>query len=124
MKILYLYAEVMGYTMATIKELVKHGNEVHVICWVDKKKTSYQTAAMSGVTFYARESYTSNELHSLTASINPSITVVSGWMDQGYLSVAAGLRRQRKIVVCGLDSQWNRSVRQMLSSTLGSFHYL
>ena len=37
MKILYLYAEVMGYTMATIRELAERGNEVHVVHWDHKQ---------------------------------------------------------------------------------------
>ena len=37
MKILYLYSEVMGYTLATVKELVKLGAEVHIV-FRDKNK--------------------------------------------------------------------------------------
>ena len=47
--ILYLYAEVMGYTISTIEELCKLGYEIHVLHW-DKKKlsnspTSYPSAS-------------------------------------------------------------------------------
>ena len=42
MKILYLYAEVMGYTIATMKELVRLGYEVHVVCLVQRQKEFLQ----------------------------------------------------------------------------------
>ena len=53
-KILYLYAEVMGYTLATIKKLVEHGAEVHVIGWDDGKITPYQLPNIPNVHFYNR----------------------------------------------------------------------
>ena len=39
-KILYLYSEVMGYNLSTIKNLIKSGAEVFLVHW-DKK--NYQT---------------------------------------------------------------------------------
>ena len=54
MKILYLYAEVMGYTIATMKELVRLGYEVHVVAWSKGKKSSYNLENVPGVTFYDR----------------------------------------------------------------------
>lgn len=123
MKILYLYAEIMGYTMATIKELVNQGAEVHVVSWLKKKKTEYQAAEMPGVTCYGRDSFGKQALMELATEIDPALTVVSGWMDPDYLSVAAALRRKRKLVVCGLDGQWHGTARQRLAGALGSIGY-
>lgn len=123
MKILYLYAEVMGYTMATIKELVNQGAEVHVVSWLEKKKTEYQASEVPEVTFYARDCFGKNALIHLASAIDPAITVVSGWMDRDYLSVVAALRRKRKLVVCGLDGQWHGTARQRLAGALGSVGY-
>ena len=105
MKILYLYAEVMGYTMATITELAKHGVEVHVVSFLKNKKTAYQTVDVSGVHFYSRDSFGYKSLIDLAIKIDPCIVVVSGWMDRDYLKVASFLRRNRKLVVCGMDGQ-------------------
>ena len=33
MKILYLYTEVMGYTLSTVKELINLNYEVHIVNW-------------------------------------------------------------------------------------------
>ena len=52
MKILYLYAEVMGYTMATIRKLSERGNEVHVVHWDHKKLTPYQAPALPVAPLY------------------------------------------------------------------------
>lgn len=123
MKILYLYAEVMGYTMATIKALVAQGAEVHVVSWSEKKKTEYQAVEVPGVTFYARNLFGQKALLDLATAIEPSVTVVSGWMDRAYLNVAAALRRKRKLVICGLDGQWHGTARQRLACALGALGY-
>ena len=123
MKILYLYAEVMGYTIATMKELVRLGYEVHVVAWSKGKKSSYNLENVSGVTFYDRHILSTSDLHDLAFSIRPVITVVSGWMDYGYLRVAFSLRSRNSLVVCGLDSQWNSTFRQHIASLLGSLGF-
>ena len=62
MKILYLYAEIMGYSIATIKELIKSGAEVHVVHWDKKKISKYQVTKEFGVHFYSRSKYTVKDL--------------------------------------------------------------
>ena len=123
MKILYLYAEVMGYTMATVKELVNHGAEVHIVSWTKTKQTTYQAPEIPGVTFYDRESLGEKALLELAFKLNPVVTAVSGWMDRGYLDTAVALRRQNRSVVCILDGQWRGSARQRIAEALGWFRY-
>ena len=40
--ILYLYAEVMGYTISTIEQLCKLGYEIHIVHWDKRKFTPYK----------------------------------------------------------------------------------
>lgn len=119
MTILYLYAEVMGYTMATIKSLVDHGNTIHLVYWDEKKITPYRFSKYKNLHTYSRSSQSYHSLKSQILSINPDITVVSGWQDTMYLKLARFLRRNNKIVVIGFDDQWHGTFRQQLGSFLG-----
>lgn len=113
MRILYLYAEVMGYVLAPIKELVQlYGAQVHVVHWDTKKLTPYRHNSVQNTTFYPRSIYSTPKINELLTKLNPDLLVVSGWMDKGYLQVAR-LARQRGIpVVAGLDDQWHGTIRQ------------
>jgi len=108
MKILYLYAEVMGYTMATIKALVEAGSEIYVVHWDDKKLTPYRMPIYRNVYSYPYSQQTVGSLILLATTLQPDITVVSGWQDKVYLKVARHLRQQGCVVVSGLDGQWHR----------------
>jgi glycosyltransferase involved in cell wall biosynthesis len=119
MKILYLYAEVMGYTMATIKALVEAGVEVHVVHWDDKKLTPYRMPAYRQVYTYPSSQQTVDSLMQLAATLQPDLTVVSGWQDQRYLKVARRLRQQGRVVVSGFDGQWQGGLKQYLAAGLG-----
>jgi glycosyltransferase involved in cell wall biosynthesis len=123
MKILYLYAEVMGYTMATIRELAERGNEVHVVHWDHKKLTPYKAPVVPNVFMYNRSEFSVEQIKTLAQNIAPGVTVVSGWMDRGYMSVAKQLRQEGLPVVIGLDSNWHGTLRQWITLILAKFGY-
>ena len=123
MKILFLHAEVMGYTMATINALIECGHEIHVIHWDHKKLTPYQPPTKPNVYMYARSELTVEAMISLADEISPAITVVSGWMDKGYLSVSKGLKAKGVPVVTGFDDQWHETLRQRFAALLGAVGY-
>jgi len=120
-KILYLYSEVMGYTLATIKELSNSGSEVHVVHWDTKKLTPFQLQPIDNVTFYPRSTYSTSKIKELVDRVKPDLAVISGWQDKGYLKVARLLRKKAIPVVTGLDSQWHGSVKQYLAAFLSPF---
>jgi len=115
MKILYLYAEVMGYTLATIRELKeRYDADLHVVHW-DKKKLTPFALKGNDATFYARSALSVDALKELALKINPDLVVVSGWMDKGYLRVARLLRKRRIPIVIGFDDQWLGTPVQLLA---------
>jgi glycosyltransferase involved in cell wall biosynthesis len=112
-RILYLYTEVMGYTLATIRELVDGDRaEVHVVHWDQRKLTPFQAQPFDGLHLYARSSLAGQELSHLVRDLAPDLAVVSGWQDRGYLPVARLLRGQGVPVVVGFDDQWHGTLRQ------------
>lgn len=115
MKILYLYSEVLGYTMATIRELANRGNEVHVLHWDHKKLTPYKPPPVSNIFMYNRSEFSAQQMKKLAKDIDPSVVVVSGWMDGGYLSVARQLRQAGLPVVAGFDNHWEGTKKQWLA---------
>mgnify|MGYP001108129582 CR=1 FL=1 len=123
LSILYLYSEVMGYTIVTILALIKKGAEVHVVYKDTDNKTPYILSGFENLYLYRRSRYTQRTLKQLAKRVDPQITVVSGWVDKEYLNVARELRRERKVVVCGLDGQWQGSLRQQFARILGWFSY-
>ena len=123
MKILYLYAEVMGYTMATIRELAERGNEVHVVHWDHKKLTPYKAPVVPNVYMYNRSELSVEQIKKLAKNILPGVTVVSGWMDRGYMCVAMELRSDGLPVVIGLDSHWHGTLSQWLTLILARIGY-
>ncbi|MCI5144090.1 MAG: glycosyltransferase [Candidatus Electrothrix sp. AR3] len=122
MKILYLYSVVMGYTIATIRNLAERGNEVHVVHW-DHKQTPYQMPLMSNLFMYKRSELSVDEIKKLAKNIAPAITVISGWMDKGYMKVAKQLKSEGVPVVVGFDNQWQGTTKQRIATLLGSAGY-
>nr|MBI1232822.1 glycosyltransferase [Cytophagales bacterium] len=119
MIILFLYSEIMGYTMATLTELAKQGATLHVVHWDHKKLTPYKFCSTPSIITYNRSEMSVNSMQKLADDVKPDITVVSGWMDRGYLKIAKKLIKQKRPVVCGLDDQWHGHFRQVIAFLLG-----
>jgi glycosyltransferase involved in cell wall biosynthesis len=123
MKILYLYDEVMGYTTATLRELAEKGHEIHVIYRDHNKLTPYQPPPIPNVFLYKRSGLTTHRIWQLAEKLKPAVTVISGWVDRGYLQVAKQLRSKGCAVVVGLDSHWRSTWRQRFAALLGGFGF-
>jgi glycosyltransferase involved in cell wall biosynthesis len=123
MTILYLYEEVMGYTLATMRALSGLGVELHVVHWDHKKLTPFVLPTVSGVTFYPRSQMSLQDIQDLALELSPKLTVVSGWNDKDYLSVSKLLRSKSYKVVMALDSQWKGTPRQYLARLLGKISW-
>ena len=122
-KILYLYAEVMGYTVSTLDQLVQNGAEIHVVSYDDGKLTPYLIPELSNVKFYQRSEYSYEKLITLASRVNPEIVVVSGWEDKVYLRLCRYFISRGIQVVCGFDDQWNGNFRQHFASTIGRLNF-
>lgn len=123
MRILYLHAEVMSYTLATIEVLAKLGIEVHIVHWDHKKLTPYRMPKYSNVYIYKRSEMNKDTICCLARKLEPSITVISGWQDNVYMKVAYYLRTQGKLVVSGFDDQWHHTPRQKIATILAKLGY-
>lgn len=122
MKILYLYAELMGYQIPVFEQYVNAFNaEVHVVHWDHKKLTPYKPKKIDSVFYYNRSDCNYNSLLYLATDIKPTIVYVSGWMDEGYLRLCKKLRKDKVLIVAGSDTQVNNSIKQRLGAIIFSF---
>lgn len=124
MRVLYLYAEVMGYTEATIDVLAGEGHEVFVLHWGKGKLSSYVIkGGVQRVKYFCRDGLSWSQLWSISKNFDPQLVVVSGWMDKGYLICAFLFRLEKIAVVLTLDDQWFWSRRQLFAFVLGKVRF-
>lgn len=118
-RILYLYAELMGYQIPVFKELIgKYQAQIHVVHWDLKKRTPYIPPTLENLFYYKRSQFSKSELVELADNIKPDLVYVSGWMDKGYLHVARYLKRKGITVVAGSDTQWKGNFRQIIAAVI------
>lgn len=117
MKILYLHSEVMGYTVATLRELVNtFGAELHVVYRDKETLTPYIPDRQQNFHLYRRSEHDAASLKTLAESLNPDLVVVSGWIDRAYLATAKMLRKTGVAVVTGCDNQWKGTFKQRVAT--------
>ena len=120
---MFLYSEAMPYTIALAEEIASNGNSVTVVYWDRKKLTPY-TPQSSKIMLIPRSSLTLRSLSRLLRKIRPEITLVSGWMDWGYLLGLLINTKQLKVRVALLDDQWKSTPRQRLAKLLSPLKLL
>jgi len=122
-KILFLYTELAGYTIACLNALVLAGAEVHVVRKPVNSEAPFVFGEGTGVTYYERTQFSRKALLELASRIQPALIVVSGWVDKDYLYVTQKLRKQANTVLA-FDNQWKGSLRQVLASWMARFSFI
>lgn len=121
--IVYLWAEITGYVHGVLRVLASKTKSVDVVHW-DKRginSTQYISSSNSNLYFHPRSTTNEGMILDILIKACPSIVVISGWMDKGYIRVC---RKYKKLnpqvkIVAGIDDQWVGSVRQYI----GKFYF-
>lgn len=113
----------MPYTLALAEEIASKGVSVTIVYW-DRKKLTPFSPQSSKLTLIPRSSLTVLSLILLLRRIRPEITMVSGWMDWGYLVALFVNARSLKIRVALLDDQWKGTARQKAAKLLSPLRLL
>lgn len=122
--IVFLYSEVMPYTVACLKELSRVAKTpIHVVNWDHNKLTPYLPESSDGIRYYKRSAHTVSSLKELIDNTRPSMLYVVGRMDQGYLKVARYAKTKQIITVTGWDNQWEGSIRNYLACIASPLFY-
>jgi glycosyltransferase involved in cell wall biosynthesis len=118
MKILILYTELAGYTVACLEELLRsYPVELRLVRWPVNQEAPFDFAFDPGVTVLDRQHLTQHELNEEVRRYAPDGIFCSGWLDRGYLKALAH-KPAGCPVICGLDNQWNGHWRQQVARWL------
>ena len=119
-RILILYTEIAGYTLACINELRKYEVEIYVIRWEVNKEAPFQFNFID-INETIRGQYSNDiELMKYCKEIKPDIILVSGWLDNGYLKVARYFYGKIPTILT-MDNIWKGSLRQVFSTWISPF---
>jgi glycosyltransferase involved in cell wall biosynthesis len=123
MKLLVLYEELAGYTIACLKYMVlKKNAEVHVIRKKINTEAPFQFDTSFGAKFYQREDYSDIEIVDLAIEINPDIIFCGGWMFPPYLKISKKFFGKIPTVVA-FDNWWTGNFKQQLARIISPFYF-
>lgn len=128
--IVFLWSDFTGYTDAMVKRIYidPRVDNIYVIQW-DKKSLNnnpFRVAKSSniGVQYFWRSDYTHEGLVTFLQEKKPSIVVLSGWMDSGYIYA---VKKVKQLIGCqvvgGIDDLWLGTIRQYLGTIYYKLFY-
>jgi glycosyltransferase involved in cell wall biosynthesis len=113
-RILFLYTELAGYTLACFSALTAKGAEVHAVRLPVNAEAPFQFGDQASVFLYERSDFDKGSLLQFVRELKPAEIIVSGWIDDAYLHVCRNYESAQKVLL--LDNQWNGSLKQILAS--------
>ena len=117
--IVFLYSEIAGYFLASVKELAKHAN-VLIVRWEVNKEAPFKFDIPKGIEVRVKSDFSVENLSKKAHDFNPDIIVCSGWMDKEYLKIVKSFKKQIPTVLT-LDNHWTGSLKQRVASVLSPF---
>lgn len=120
-RILILYTELAGYTLASLRALQQTEHvAVHLIRWPVNNEAPFDFEFDKGITVCNRKEYTPDKLVQLAETIQPDLILCSGWTDKGYLAVCKAWKNKIPVVLT-MDNKWQGTLRQRAAAALSVF---
>lgn len=121
MKILFLYTELAGYFLASVKKFMElYGVEVHIVRWKVNEEAPFEFNELGNINIYERDNFSTKQLIELADKISPNMIYVSGWADKAYVKVCK--KYSKKIpVLAALDNQWFGTLKQRIATLISPF---
>lgn len=113
-KILFLYTEIAGYTLACLRALTETGAAVHLVRWPVNQEAPFDFEFGDKLNVYSRHELGNDQLHALAAKVQPDAIVCSGWVDKGYVEVCRKWKGKIPVTLA-MDNKWTGSLRQQLA---------
>lgn len=117
-KVLFLYTELAGYTVACLNRLAQEDIELHLVSWPINPEAPFQFNLSSNLTQYNRSDFSDEALWQLVEKINPNLMIVSGWIDAGYCAVARKMKPSIPVVLA-MDNPWKPTPKRLVATALG-----
>ncbi len=119
-KLLILYTELAGYTLACLRELDPLKIEVHLVRWQVNEEAPFDFIIPPNITFYEKSSLDKKKLLALAERINPDSILCSGWMDKDYIHVVRKFSG-KAITILTMDNKWEGTIRQQAARLVTKF---
>ena len=116
-EVLLLYTELAGYTVACINRLAEEPISVTVVYWPVNPEAPFEFDFHPNVRYIKRAELNKKEVVDEIVASKPDVTMVSGWVDNTYVSIAKRLRKTG-VTVLGFDNPWKGTLRQRLGALL------
>lgn len=116
-KILLLYTELAGYTLACLAELVRGGDSVTVMHWPVNPEAPFHLSDIDGVTFIVHDAKNVQKVESTLNEFNPDAIICSGWLDKSYIKALYSYKGTA-LRILAMDTHWNASPKQRFLTTL------
>lgn len=118
-RILFLYTEIAHYFIACVKELHKSA-DIAIIRWAVNDEAPFAFEFHPEWQVFERNQFVSKELISFSEEFEPDIIISSGWIDEGYNSVAKHWMGKVPTIL-SLDNHYTGSIRQQIGRLLSNF---
>lgn len=113
-KVLFLYTEIAGYTLACLRALTDTGVAVHLVRWPVNQEAPFDFEFGDKLNVYSRRELSNEQLIALSAEVQPHAIVCSGWVDKGYVDVCRKWKSKIPVILA-MDNKWTGSFRQQLA---------
>lgn len=123
MKVIFLYTEIAGYWVASVRDFLDRFPmaEIHVVRYPVNQEAPFDFSSAAGLFFYNRSDFKNRyDLLSFCKHLQADVILCSGWIDKDYLAVAKAFRSVTTTVLV-LDTQWKASAKQRLLSLASRF---
>jgi glycosyltransferase involved in cell wall biosynthesis len=124
-KLLILYTEIAGYTLACLREFVLQYPkvEIHLVRWPVNEEAPFDFSFDRKITVYERNKLTGKQLLELAEKIQPTAILCSGWIDKDYLSVCKKWKNKIPVILV-MDNKWLGTWKQQIARLVSSFSIL
>jgi glycosyltransferase involved in cell wall biosynthesis len=122
MNLLILYSEAMPYTISMINNYLETpNNQVCLVSWDSNLLTKFNFKP-NRFLYYKRSEVNAKYFDEIIINFNPSIILVSGRMDKGYLNYIKKYKNKIPLITLS-DNQWEASFKQIVIKRLAFLFY-
>lgn len=125
MNISVLYSRITGYVRACLRALSAYDESIQlqVFRWPASENAPFDLSSLGGVdAVHVKEDQSARQLEDTVRAFSPDAVLMTGWIDDEYLSVARSFQDEEVPVVAGCDTQWTGSLRQQVGRIVAPWY--
>lgn len=121
-RLLILYTELAGYTVACLERFAEKypETELHLVRWPVNNEAPFQFSFGNAIKIYDRKQYDRAQLLKLADEIKPDAILCSGWIDKDYVRVCRKFNSEIPVVLL-MDNKWLGTFKQQIARIVSRF---